>query len=276
MFERFTEKARRVVFFARYEASSYGSTEIETEHLLLGLLREFKQLCPKYMAATDPEIIRQRIDSHVSRSNPIATSVDLPLSDAATRALRHAADEADRLAHRYIGTQDLLLGILGEEKSFSARLLIEFGADASRIRQECAGQVEERTTTAPARAESGGTIQIHGAKWNAEYIRQAVKSCRAYNWHWHQMTFKVRDIALETNTGSCSFDLSLIDKSGKFTLVTGGWTRDHCAICRWELHESDDDHGGGYTNGRDWICMECYDRFWERPNFSSGAYSDLT
>lgn len=280
MFERFTEKARRVVFFARYEASNYGSREIDIDHLLLGLLREHKQLSMKYLPKTNAETIRRRIDSHLPRQDPISTSTDLSLSEAAKRALKYAADVADRLAHRHIGTEHLLLGILDDEKTFPAKLLTEFGADVDRIRQECASQVQEGTTPARAlatlRSAGRGKIQIHGAEWDAEYIRETLKQCRAHNWHWHRSPFKMRDIAIEAATGRCSFDLNLIDESGKFKLVKGGWTRDHCAICRWELRESEGDHGSGYTNGREWLCLECYDKFWDRPIFSAGSYSDLT
>jgi len=60
--------------------------------------------------------------------------------------------------------------------------------------------------------------------------------------------------------------------------VKAGWKKDHCFICRWELFESkdDSDHGSGYTNGHDWLCTECYTKFWERPDFFSSSYSEIT
>jgi ATP-dependent Clp protease ATP-binding subunit ClpC len=83
MFERYTEKARRVIFFGRYEACQYGSPEIYTEHLLLGLLRENKAL-HRWLPKTDPETIRRRVDDERLRERPpISTKVDLPLSAAA-------------------------------------------------------------------------------------------------------------------------------------------------------------------------------------------------
>ena len=108
MFERYTEKARRVIFFGRYEASHYGSPEIDTEHLLLGLLREDKTL-HHWFPKTNHEIIRHRIDEHSPKRPSSATNVDLPLSEPAKRVLKHAAEEAERLANRHIGTEHLLL-----------------------------------------------------------------------------------------------------------------------------------------------------------------------
>jgi hypothetical protein len=80
-------------------------------------------------------------------------------------------------------------------------------------------------------------------------------------------------------TGKVSFDLGLASDAANFDLVKGGWKKDHCLICRWELFESHhepDDHGTGYTNGHDWLCTECWAKFWERPDFFSSSYSDIT
>jgi hypothetical protein len=78
--------------------------------------------------------------------------------------------------------------------------------------------------------------------------------------------------------GSISRDLSLAADSANFRLVAGGWTKDECLICRWELFESknDPEHSIGYTNGRDWLCTECYDKFWRRPDSFSSPYSEIT
>jgi hypothetical protein len=119
-------------------------------------------------------------------------------------------------------------------------------------------------------------VEIHGIAWDADYIDAALKDCRASPWHWHKAPWTPRDIVTEAKTGRCSFDLTLVDGSGAFQLVKGGWNKDHCVICRWELYESQDEHGTGYTNGRDWVCNECYDKFWQRPDFIAGSFSDIT
>jgi ATP-dependent Clp protease ATP-binding subunit ClpC len=98
MFERYTEKARRAIFFSRYEASQYGSPVIDSEHLLLGLIRENKHLY-RWIPNTTPEAIRKRIDAQIPKSAPTSTAVDLPLSEESKRILKLAANEADRLAH---------------------------------------------------------------------------------------------------------------------------------------------------------------------------------
>ena len=79
MFERYTEKARRVIFFARYEASQFGSPCIETEHLLLGLLREDKALANRFLrSSASVESIRKQIEAHTTLREKVSTSVDLP------------------------------------------------------------------------------------------------------------------------------------------------------------------------------------------------------
>jgi hypothetical protein len=81
MFERYTEKARRVIFFARYEASRFGSPYIETEHMLLGLLREDKGLLRQLILNLSAESVRQQIESATLIREKIQTLVDLPLSN---------------------------------------------------------------------------------------------------------------------------------------------------------------------------------------------------
>ena len=128
MFERYTEKARRVIFFARYEASQFGSPYIETEHLLLGLLREDKALANRFLRShAAVESIRKQIEAHTTIREKVSTSVDLPLSHECKRVLAYGAEEAERLSHKHIGTEHLLLGLLREEKCFAAEILHERG-----------------------------------------------------------------------------------------------------------------------------------------------------
>jgi len=139
MFERYTEKARRVIFFARYEASQFGSPYIETEHLLLGLLREDKTLTNRFLRAHDSvESIVKQIREHTVIREKVATSVDLPISNEGKRVLAYAAEEAERLGHKHIGTEHLLLGLLREEKCFAAQILEERGVKLAQVRDELA------------------------------------------------------------------------------------------------------------------------------------------
>jgi ATP-dependent Clp protease ATP-binding subunit ClpC len=139
VFERYTEKARRVIFFARYEASQYGSPYIETEHLLLGLMREDKALASRFLRSHGAiESIRKEIEARITIRERISTSVEVPLSQECKRILNFAAEEAERLGHKHVGTEHLLLGILREEKCFGAEILAERGVRLSALREEMA------------------------------------------------------------------------------------------------------------------------------------------
>jgi hypothetical protein len=153
MFERYTEKARRVVFFARFEASKLGSPYIETEHLLLGLLRESTDFRNSLPAGAE-EVTRRRIDELVPRPSPrISTSVDLPLSSDSRRALAYAAEESTALDHTLIDCCHLVLGMLRIEVSTAAVLLGEFGIKYASYRHEVAAP--ELVPPPPASAPAG-------------------------------------------------------------------------------------------------------------------------
>jgi len=149
VFERYTEKARRVIFFARYEASQYGSPYIETEHLLLGLMREDKALANRFLRSHGSiESIRKEIEQRITIRERISTSVEVPLSQESKRILNFATEEAERLGHRHVGTEHLLLGILREEKCFGAEILQERGLRLSTLREELARSAGEKAPAA--------------------------------------------------------------------------------------------------------------------------------
>jgi len=134
MFERYHESARRAIFFARYEASQFGSSYIETEHLLLGLIREDKTLRYTLLAPEDAESIRLAIESHSKNQKRVSTNVDLPLSSECKKILHNAAEQADQLSDQHIGTEHLLLGMLSQ-KSSTAELLTQRGVTAEKVLQ---------------------------------------------------------------------------------------------------------------------------------------------
>src|SRR3954471_3336556 len=148
MFERYTERARRVLFFARYEASQLGSISIETEHLLLGLIREGKGLTSRIFARShlSLESIRKEIEGRTVFREKVSTSVEIPFSAETKRVLQFAAEEADRLLHNYIGTEHLLLGILREERSVAATILMEKGMRLTTVREDIVQLLNEKTT----------------------------------------------------------------------------------------------------------------------------------
>ena len=148
MFERYTERARRVLFFARYEASQLGGISIETEHLLLGLIREGKGLTSRIFARAhlSLENIRKEIEGRTVIREKVMTSVEISFSGETKRVLQFAAEEADRLLHNYIGTEHLLLGILREERSVAASILMEKGMRLNSVREDVVALLNEKTT----------------------------------------------------------------------------------------------------------------------------------
>ena len=138
-FERYTEKAKRVVFFARYEASQLGSSNIESEHLLLSILRVGKALSGKLFAnsPTTAYKIKKQIEVHRKLGPKISTSVNIPLSEECKRILFYASEQAGNLEP--IRTEHLFLGMLREGHCFACRLLEENGValeSASKIAAE--------------------------------------------------------------------------------------------------------------------------------------------
>jgi RNA polymerase sigma factor (sigma-70 family) len=133
--ERFTERARRVVFFAQEEATRLGGNDVGTEHLLLGLLREQDSLAGRILDRLQlpREQIRSEIERRVMRgaSNP---GQEMLLTPRAKRMIDLAFEEARQLKNDYIGTEHLLLGLLREGEGQAARLLIQMGADLKRVR----------------------------------------------------------------------------------------------------------------------------------------------
>jgi ATP-dependent Clp protease ATP-binding subunit ClpC len=154
MFERYTENARRTLFFARFEASQLGSIAIETEHLLLGVGRAaagpLGQLLADAHCAHDA--VRQEVAARVAARPPLTKSVEIPFSIETKRTLQYAAEEADSLNHRDIATSHLLMGLLREEKCLAATILGEHGVhleDVRRVAPEPSGE----TTSVPALAQ---------------------------------------------------------------------------------------------------------------------------
>jgi ATP-dependent Clp protease ATP-binding subunit ClpC len=149
MFERYTEKARRVIFFARYEASQFGAPAIEPEHLLLGLMREDKTLAGRFFPRTQisVEAIRKEVESRTVLRERIPQSVELPLAPETKRVLAFSHEESERLQHRHIGTEHLLLGLLREDRSLAAEILYERGLRLNGVREEIGRQSGSNNVT---------------------------------------------------------------------------------------------------------------------------------
>lgn len=128
----------RALFFARDETSRLGSTSIDTEHLLLGLIREGKGLIGRLFADAGIgfDEIRDEVLRRVSAQPKTSTSAEIPFSAAAERVLQHSAWEADRLLHDCVGTEHLLLGLLRKQDSVAADVLTSRGLRLDRVREQ--------------------------------------------------------------------------------------------------------------------------------------------
>jgi uncharacterized protein (TIGR02246 family) len=164
MFERYTETARRAILFARHEASQYGSPRIESEHLLLGLLREGKNQAPAAW-----ELIRKEVESHIIRGPRIPTSVELPLSVECQHILKYATELAEQLGHQHVETTHLLLAILREEKCVAAEILRERGVEASSLKPEASRNAEAASPVAEfgTMVRSGDAVDQILEAWKA-------------------------------------------------------------------------------------------------------------
>lgn len=138
MFERYNEPARRSLFFSRYEASVLGSHAIQTEHLLLGLLREREPLITHLLstAHVTADAIRQLTYAGIGApAGPLDTSVEIPFSKDSKHVLAYTGEESDRLLHHHIGLEHLLLGLLRHERGVAWDVLQEKGLNLTAVRE---------------------------------------------------------------------------------------------------------------------------------------------
>jgi len=135
MFERYTEQAKRAIFFARYEASQDGSAWIEPEHLLLGVLRANSWMFKYLIDQSKFPAWKEEIQKAVSKPSqtPMSTSVDMPLSETAKQLLDYTREEADALQNTRIGAEHMVLGILRQGRD-SAKVLRERGITPEGVR----------------------------------------------------------------------------------------------------------------------------------------------
>jgi ATP-dependent Clp protease ATP-binding subunit ClpC len=185
VFERYTETARRSVFHARHEASQFGSGYIETEHLLLGILRTDGPLALRLLKAPERiEAVRQQIEKQAVRGEKPSTSVDMPLSQECKRALAYAGQESEKLHQKHIGAEHLLLGIVRQETCLAAKILLAFGIAPQQLKEEVvrsalpppklapAVPLMEHTRDLTAAARSGSVAPLIGREAELDRVIQ--------------------------------------------------------------------------------------------------------
>jgi len=167
MWQRFTERARRVVFFAQEEAGRLGENYVSTEHLLLGLVRENDSVAARILDRLGVSLgrIRSEIERQVTRGDG-RLGQDMQLTPRAKRVIDLAYDEARQLNNNYIGTEHLLLGLIREGEGLAGRVLAKLGRDLERTRREVMALQDTDSTAAatpnaaPPRPRKSGTTTL--------------------------------------------------------------------------------------------------------------------
>ncbi len=142
MFDRFTDRARKVMGLARQEAQRFNHQYIGTEHILLGLIQEGSGVAANVLRNldVDPDKIRQEVEKIVQDGPTMATLGQLPFTPRAKKVLELASEEATNLRHNYIGTEHLLLGLIRENEGVAAQVLMNLGLKLEEVREEVLGR----------------------------------------------------------------------------------------------------------------------------------------
>ncbi len=137
MFERFTDRARRVVVLAQEEAKMLNHNYIGTEHILLGLIHEGEGVAAKALESLDIslEAVREQVQEIIGQGQQAPTG-HIPFTPRAKKVLELSLREALQLGHNYIGTEHILLGLIREGEGVAAQVLVKLGADLNRVRQQ--------------------------------------------------------------------------------------------------------------------------------------------
>ena len=156
MFERFTDRARRVVVLAQEEARMLNHNYIGTEHILLGLIHEGEGVAARTLESLgiSLEAVRQQVEEIIGQGQQ-APSGHIPFTPRAKKALELSLREALQLGHNYIGTEHILLALLREGEGVAAQVLVKLGADLNRVRQQVIQLQHGYPGTEPASAAAG-------------------------------------------------------------------------------------------------------------------------
>lgn len=180
MFERFTERARRVVVFAQEEARMLNQNYIGTEHLLLGLIREGEGVAAKALESMGINLddVRSQVESIIGKGTN-EPSGHIPFTPRAKKVLELSLREALQLGHNYIGTEHILLGLIREGEGVAARVLLNLGADLSRVRNQVIQLLSGYYAGSRAQEASGSPgIHRQGASVLDEFGRNLTQLAR--------------------------------------------------------------------------------------------------
>src|SRR5881398_3485711 len=165
MFERFTDRARRVVVLAQEEARMLNHNYIGTEHILLGLIHEGEGVAAKALESLNIslEAVRQQVEEIIGQGQAAPTG-HIPFTPRAKKVLELSLREALQLGHNYIGTEHILLGLIREGEGVAAQVLQKLGADLNRVRQQViqllSGYAGEKGETAPGEQSPQGSMVL--------------------------------------------------------------------------------------------------------------------
>jgi ATP-dependent Clp protease ATP-binding subunit ClpC len=138
MFNKFTERARKVILLAKQEAKRFNHDYIGTEHILLGLLREGEGVAAAVLQSLGMNLnnIRLEVEKLVQVGPSTVVSGDLPFTPKAKKVMELAMEEARTLGHNYIGTEHLLLGLIREGEGVASQVFMNMGLDLEKVREE--------------------------------------------------------------------------------------------------------------------------------------------
>jgi ATP-dependent Clp protease ATP-binding subunit ClpA len=161
MWQRFTERARRVIFFAQEEAGRLGENYVSTEHVLLGLVRENTSVAARILDRMGVSLgrIRSEVERQVTRGDG-RLGQDMQLTPRAKRVIDLAYDEARQLSNNYIGTEHLLLGLIREGEGLAGRVLAKLGVELERTRREVMA-LQDGDGGVPGKREPATTTPTH-------------------------------------------------------------------------------------------------------------------
>ena len=175
MFERFTDRARRVVVLAQQEARRLDHNYIGTEHILLGLIGEREGVAARALDSLEISLdaVRQQVEEIIGRGQQ-APSGHIPFTPRAKKVLELSLRESLQLGHNYIGTEHILLGLIREGDGVAAQILVKLGAELNRVRQQVVQLLHGRQEKEPmsARSTAGELRLLPAVKARLEAVEQ--------------------------------------------------------------------------------------------------------